>query len=191
MESRGKQLIQLIMKIPVFEHEAPLNQIMSETYEIELTDPRAALMAFENVEWQTDDTYFDASLEVYIDGELFFKNDTTDAHGLWRDFVNATLKPDNHIISFLDSPGDLQLIHQQHYTFQYVHTDYEWDEKGCLLSRTDTMITSEPVPKEAVEPAIRDSFLHFAQFILTHDIPVAKVYKEELKQQIHNWKAEE
>jgi hypothetical protein len=37
------------MKIPLFEDEGPLNQIMSETFEIELTDPQAAQMALENL----------------------------------------------------------------------------------------------------------------------------------------------
>ena len=177
------------MKIPLFEDGAPLNLIKNETYEIELTDPQAAQMAAQNVAWQADDTYFDASLEVRIHGELFFKNDTTDAHGLWRDLVNATRKPGKHQITFLDSLVDLQLIHEEYYTFQY--TEYEWDDNGYLLSKTETLITSEPLPKQAVELAIREGFLQFAQFMLTHDIPIAKVYKEELKQQLHQWKAEE
>lgn len=125
-----------------------------------------------------------------IHGELFFKNATTDAHGLWRDFFNATLTPGKHKISFLDSPVDLQLMYQEQCTFSYMHTDYEWDDNGYLLSTTKTLVTSEILPKQAVEAAIREGFLQFAQFILTHDIPIEKDYIEELKQQIQRWKTE-
>lgn len=117
-----------MMNIPLFEDESPLDRIEGETTEIELTHPQAVEMARENVTWQADDTYFDAYFEVWINGNLFFENGTTDAYGTWRDFVNAMSEPGKHPIYFLDSPVDLQLIHQEHYTFQYIHTDYVWGD---------------------------------------------------------------
>ncbi|WP_336047093.1 hypothetical protein [Solibacillus ferritrahens] len=52
------------MKIPLFEDESPLGRVDGEETEIELTDVRAVEMACENVNWQADDTYFDATQAV-------------------------------------------------------------------------------------------------------------------------------
>lgn len=134
-----------------------------------------------------DDTYFDASFELHLNGELFFENGTTDAYTTWRNFVHAKREPGEHKIYFLDSSVELQVIHQEHYIFQYVHTDYIWDDNGHLLNRIETTITSETLPKEVVESAIREGFLQYADFILTNDIAIAKDYKNEIQQQLQMW----
>lgn len=172
------------MKIPVFEDDIPILEGFGEMHEIELTDPRAVQMARENVAWQADNTYFDASLDVIINGESFFKNQTTDACGLWRGLLNAMIEQGKHRVYFLDSPVDLTVHHQEHYQFEYVHTDYECDDNNFVTSITKKTIISDPLQKEAVEFAISDGFLQYAYFILENDISIAESYKEELKQNI-------
>ena len=170
------------MKIPLFEDESPLGRVDGEETEIELTDVRAVEMACENVKWQADDTYFDARFEVWINDVLFYENATTDAHGTWRDFVNAISEPGKHRVNFLDSPVDLQVLHHEHYTIQYIHTDYVWGKDNYLISHSNKTITSVPLQKDVVEQEIRDSFRQFATFILSNNIPISKTYKEELRE---------
>lgn len=125
------------MMIPRFENGFPLNHINGEEIGILLTDERAAEMAIENVHWQADDTYFDAHFQLSINGELFYENTTTDAYGTWNQLLGATKKRGKHYILFLDSAlSDLNVIHQDHYTLQYVHIDYIWGDDNYLISHS-------------------------------------------------------
>lgn len=168
------------MKIPLFEDELLLGQ----EPEIPLTDARAVEMAVQNVNWQADDEYFDATFEIWVHGELFYENGTTDAHGTWRGLMNAIEKPGKHNVWFLDSPIDLTIIHEKQYTFQYIHTDYVWGDDNVLIRSSSKTIKSEPLPKDVVETAIRQGFKEFAAFMLENDIPISTAYKEELKQRL-------
>lgn len=177
-------MLEIKMKIPLFENESPFVALDGEEAEIPLTDARVVEMACENVKWQADDTYFDATFEVWVNGELFFENATTDAHGTWREMMNALDGPGKHHICFLDSPIDLKVIHEKHYTFQYIHIDYMWGDDNYLISSSKKTVTSEPLPKDAVETIIRDGFKQFAEFMLENDIPISKDYKEELRERL-------
>ena len=168
------------MKIPLFKDGNPLN-MPDEMHEIELSHPQAAQMAIENVASQADDTYFDASLEIRIDDKRFFKQFTTDAFGLWDSLLCAIEAPGKHHITFLDYPQDLTIIHSETYEFLYVHTDYEGDN-DCLVSMTKKVVSSGPLPKTAVEVAIKESFKQYADFILQYHIPIAEWHKREIEQ---------
>lgn len=177
-------LLKIKMTIPLFEDESPLGRVEGEETEIPLTDARAVEMACENVNWQADNEYFDATFEVWVHGELFYENGTTDAHGTWRGLMDAIERPDKHKVYFLDSPIDLTIIHDQQYTFQYIHIDYVWGDDNYLISSSKKKMTSAPLPKEVVETAIRQGFREFAEFMLNNDIPIAVAYKEELQQRL-------
>lgn len=169
------------MTIPLFANGV----IDNEAKEIPLTDERAVEMACENMNWQADDTYFDATFEILVNGELFHENYTTDAHGTWWQLMNAIEAPGKHEVCFLDSPlGDLDVIHENKYTLEYVHIDYVWGEDNYLISYSKKMVTSEQLPKDIVETVIRDGFKQFAEFMLNNDIPIATAYKEELRQRL-------
>lgn len=181
---RVNDLFEIKMKIPLFENEFLFFSLDGEEEEIPLADARAVEMACENVKWQADDTYFDATFQVWVNGELFFENATTDAHGTWRKLMNALDGPGKHSVCFLDSPVDLQVLHEKHYTFQYIHTDYVWGDNNYLISSSKKTVTSEPLPMDTVEPVIREGFKQFAEFMLENDIPISKAYKEELRERL-------
>lgn len=172
------------MTIPLSEDESPLGRVDGEETEIPLTDVRAVEMACENVNWQADNEYFAATFEVWVHGELFYENGTTDAHGTWREMMDAIERPGKHRICFLDSPIDLKIVHEKHYTFQYTGIDYVWSDDHYLISSSKKTIVSEPLPKDVVETAIRQGFQQFAAFMLNNDIPIAAAYKKELQQRL-------
>ncbi len=100
------------MKIPLFENEFPFVALDGEEAEIPLTDARAVEMACENVKWQADNEYFDATFEVWVNDELFYENATIDVHGTWRELMDALDGPGKHSVCFLDSPfSDLDIKH--------------------------------------------------------------------------------
>lgn len=177
-------MLKIHMKIPLFENAFPSVALDGEEMEIPLTDARAVEMAYENLKWQSDDEFFDATFEVYVNDELFYENATTDAHGTWRELMNALEGPGKHQICFLDSSIDLTIIHEKHYTFQYIHIDYVWGDDHYLISSSKKTMTSDPLPKDVVETVIRDGFKQFAEFMLENDIPISTAYKEELQQRL-------
>lgn len=174
-------LLEIKMKIPLFEDESPLSRVDGEETEIPLTDARAVEMACENVNWQADNEYFDATFEIWVNGELFFENVTTDPYCTWRGLMDAIERPGKHNVYFLDSSIDLKIIHDQQYTFQFIDIEYVWGDDDYLISSSKKTMTSEPLPKEVVETAIRQGFREFAEFMLDNDIPISTAYKEELR----------
>ena len=178
-------MLTIQMTIPRFENGFPLPDITGEEIGILLTDEKAVDMAIENVNWQADDTYFDAHFQLSINGELFYENTTTDAYGTWNQLLGATKNRGKHYVLFLDSAlSDLDIIHQHDYTLQYVHVDYIWGDDNHLISRSKKTMTSVPLQKEVVEEAIRQGFQQFASFILDNDIPISPMYKEELQRHL-------
>lgn len=177
-------MLQINIKIPLFENEFPFVSLEGEAEEIPLTDARAVEMACENVNWQADNEYFDATFEVWVHGELFYENGTTDANGTWRGLMDAIERPGKHSVCFLDSPIDLEIIHDKQYTFQYIGIQYVWGDDNYLISSSKKTLTSEPVRKEVVETAIRQGFKQFAAFMLNNDIPISTAYKKELQQRL-------
>lgn len=177
-------LLDIKMMIPLFEGGSRLNFLNEEEVEIPLTDAAAVEMAIQNVNWQADNEYFDATFELSVDGEVFYENSTTDACGTWRGLMDAIEKPGKHEVTFLDSQVDLTIIHETQYTFQYMHTDYVWGDDDLLISRSEKMRTSEPIQKDVVETAIRQGFKEFAAFILDNDIPISTAYKEDLRERL-------
>ena len=177
-------MLKINMTIPLFEYESPLGRVDGEETEIPLTDARAVEMAYKNVNWQADNEYFDATLQVWVHGELFYENATTDAHGTWRELMDALDGPGKHSVCFLDSSIDLKIMHEKHYTFQYTSIDYVWGDDHYLISSSKKTMTSDPLPKDVVETAIRQGFKQFAEFMLENDIPISAAYKEELRQRL-------
>lgn len=179
-----KDLLEIKMLIPLFEGGASFNFSHEEEVEIPLTDARAVEMAIQNVEWQADNEYFDATIEIWVHGELFFENSTTDAYGTWCGLMYAIEKCGKHNVCFLDSQIDLTIIHEKQYTFQYKHTDYVWGDDNVLISRSKKLKTSGPLPKDVVETAISKGFKQYATFIVENDIPISKAYKENLRERL-------
>lgn len=177
-------LLEIKMMIPLFEGGSRFNLSHEEEVEIPLTDARAVEMAIQNVEWQVDNEYFDATIEIWVHGELFYENSTTDAYGTWCGLMYAIEKPGKHTVCFLDSMFDLTIIHERQYTFQYMHIDYVWCDDDVLISRSKKLKTSEPLPKDVVETAIRQGFKQYVAFILENDIPISTAYKEELRERL-------
>lgn len=54
-------------------------------------------MAIQNVNWQADNEYFDATFELSVDLEVYYENNVTDAYGTWRGFVFAIEKSGKHV----------------------------------------------------------------------------------------------
>ena len=177
-------LLEIKMMIPLFEGGSRFNFSHEEEVEIPLTDARAVEMAIQNVEGQVDNEYFDATIEIWVHGELFYENSTTDAYGTWCGLMYAIEKPGKHTVCFLDSMFDLTIIHERQYTFQYIHIDYVWGDDDVLISRSKKLKTSEPLLKDVVETAIRQGFKQYAAFILENDIPISTAYKEELRERL-------
>lgn len=75
---------------------------------------------------QADNEYFDATFEIWVNGELFFVNGTTDAYGTWRGMMAAIERFGKHSVYFLDSSIDLTIRHDQQYTFQFNDINYVW-----------------------------------------------------------------
>lgn len=179
-----KDLLEIKMLLPLFEGGSRLNFLHEEEVEIPLTDARAVETAIQNVNWQADNEYFDATFEIWVHGELFYENSTTDAYGTWCGFMYAIEKPGKHTVTFLDSMFDLTIIQETQYTFQYMHTDYVWGDDDVLISRSEQLKTSEPLPKDVVETAIRQGFKQYAAFILENDIPISTAYKQNLRERL-------
>lgn len=179
-----KDLLEIKMLIPLFEGGSRFNFLQEEEVEIPLTDARAVEMAIQNVEWQVDNEYFDATIEIWVHGELFYENSTTDAYGTWCGLMYAIEKRGKHTVCFLDSMFDLTIIHEKQYIFQCMHTDYVWGDDNVLISRSKKLETSEPLPKDVVETAITQGFKQYAAFIVENDIPISTAYKENLRERL-------
>lgn len=177
-------VLDIKMTIPLFDGGSRFNFLHEEEVEIPLTDARAVEMAIHNVNSQADHEYFDATFEVSIHGEVFYVNRTTDAYGTWCGFMYAIETAGKHEVTFLDSQFDLTILHEKQYTFQYMHTDYRWGDDDMLISRSEKLITSESLPKNVVEAAIRKGFKQYATFIVQNDIPISTAYKENLMKRL-------
>lgn len=177
-------MIQFSVKIPVIENDSWVFDGDDDRF-IELDDAIAVEMALANIQAQADDTYFDALLEIWIDHQLFFKEQTTDAVGLMLSLLDATVQYGQHEITFLDAITDLYVTNQGDYEFLYT-ADYICDNNDRVLLVNKELISSGPLPKVKVETAIVQLFKAFCEFFLQHDMPIAPEYKVSLQERRAN-----
>ncbi|MFS0881086.1 hypothetical protein [Metabacillus niabensis] len=151
---------------------------------ISLNDDTVVDSAMQNIASQADNTYFDGLVSFYINGELFFAEETTSLSDLWLDLISFKKIMNSKGIAeicFLDGMRSLFIIETPFgYRLEYQDLQHTFNDKDELLHRIPFTVESMEVEKVKFELAIRKGFKEYFDFVVENKLPISSNQFQEL-----------
>lgn len=147
--------------LPPIEYDEETEMIsLALDEDVALTDPRAAAFAWHNLKSQADNFYFDGKLVVYLDGELFFEESTTDVCGLLKALKTYKEYDGVNDILFLDSTVTFLITQSDAGMHLYTHDEVQqW---------------SKLIPPALFDKAIEDVYTAFCTLLIDTKLPLSQ-----------------
>lgn len=149
-----------------------------------MNDDTVVDSAKQNIASQADNTYFDELVSFYINGELFFEEETTSLSDLWIDVISFRKVMNSKgivEICFLDSIRSLFIKETPlGYRIEYQDIQHTFNDKDELLHCVPFTVESMEVEKVEFELAIRMGFKEYFDFVLENKLPISSNQFQEL-----------